>query len=161
MLINKQIFILIILFLFLIYIIYDNLISHKRKTKNEIISTTQSNTINDFENIKSRDFLRYDCKNLKRIGGNDTAKKNSPDNLWRIDGAWYICLDINFELDRKSCAVLSLGINRDYSFDDEMSKVYNCEVHSFDPFVEAKLFSDRNRRNLENYPQQCQIGAIS
>ena len=93
--------------------------------------------------IKTRDFMRYECKNRVRIGGFKDYIKNTNDVLWRIDGAWFICLDKNFELVKKRCNVLSFGINTDYSFDMEMQNKYNCRVDSFDPFIEADIFRKR------------------
>ena len=40
------------------------------------------------EAIKTRDFIRHDCKLMRRIGGYESFRKNAPDPLYRIDGAW-------------------------------------------------------------------------
>ena len=41
-----------------------------------------------------------------------------------------------------NCTVLSFGIHQDYTFDLKANNDYKCQVESFDPFVEAKLFQD-------------------
>jgi hypothetical protein len=63
--------------------------------------------------------------------------------LYRIDGAWFICLDKNLFQTRESkeCTILSFGINTDPSFDISMVYNYKCRVESFDPFIEAKIFA--------------------
>ena len=105
--------------------------------------------------INLRDFYGYECKNIIRMGGSESAVKNAPNTFWRIDGAWFICLDGNLAIEKnKECSVLSFGINYDYSFDLEMQQKYGCHVFSFDPFVEAKIFTDKRKINeeLKNSP---------
>ena len=105
--------------------------------------------------INLRDFYGYKCQNRIRVGGAEWAVKNAPNPLWRIDGAWFICLDGNLAIEKnKKCNVLSFGINHDYSFDLEMNKKFGCNVFSFDPFVEAKIFADKRKSNneLKNSP---------
>ena len=98
--------------------------------------------------IKARDFFRYECQNKIRAGGNQQLVNNAPHKLWRIDGAWFLCLDWQFNLNKnEGCNILSFGINQDYSFDFDLNKNYECNVHSFDPFFEAKLFSDIRESN--------------
>ena len=48
------------------------------------------------------------------------------------DGGWNICHDIKYRI-KRPCLVYSFGIHNDYSFDDEVNKVYGCDVYSFDP----------------------------
>ena len=62
--------------------------------------------------------------------------------MYRIDGAWFICLDKNLFQTRenKKCTILSFGINKDPSFDIDMVYNYKCHVESFDPFIEADIF---------------------
>jgi len=93
----------------------------------------------------TRDFIRYTCKNRVRIGGQQKFIRNAPNSLWRIDGAWSICLDKAFKLNKNDCLVYSFGISSDYSFDQTIRNEYACNIYSFDPFVEDDLF--KNRRN--------------
>ena len=87
----------------------------------------------------TRDFFRYDCKNLKRIGGMPHLKKKV-DALFRMEGAWYACLDGKLAIEENKCNVLSFGINVDESFDDDVDSIYKCRVESFDPFTESPRF---------------------
>ncbi|KAL8625102.1 hypothetical protein ACOMHN_030736 [Nucella lapillus] len=48
------------------------------------------------------------------------------------DGGWEVCDDLRYR-PIKPCIVYSFGINYDFSFDDDVSKIYGCVVHSFDP----------------------------
>ncbi|XP_059145640.1 probable methyltransferase-like protein 24 isoform X2 [Physella acuta] len=48
------------------------------------------------------------------------------------DGGWEICDDPDIR-PRAPCIIYSLGINYDFSFDDDAAKLYDCHVYSFDP----------------------------
>ncbi|KAJ8305752.1 hypothetical protein KUTeg_016297 [Tegillarca granosa] len=48
------------------------------------------------------------------------------------DGGWDMCGDFKYK-PRSNCLVYSFGIKDDFSFDDDCSTRYKCEVHSFDP----------------------------
>ena len=61
--------------------------------------------------------------------------------MYRIDGAWFICLDKKL-FQKDDCTILSLGINLDPSFDIEIVDKFNCRVESFDPFIEADIFKN-------------------
>ena len=93
-------------------------------------------------NMKVRDFERYTCKNIVRVGGWEETMKKVPDKLYRIDGAWFVCFDNKIAPVVNKCRILSFGINNDYSFDQEFNRAYKCQVESFDPFLESKIFSD-------------------
>ena len=93
--------------------------------------------------------MRYECKNMKRIGGPAGYIKNSPHPLYRIDGAWFMCLDEQLDLKKDDCNILSFGINNDYSFDEIMNKEFGCHVFSFDPQIEAQLFSSIRAANKD------------
>ena len=69
--------------------------------------------------------------------------------MYRIDGAWFICLDKNLFQTRenKKCTILSFGINKDPSFDINMVYNYKCHVESFDPFIEADIFKAIRDKN--------------
>lgn len=86
----------------------------------------------------TRDHVYYKCKDRRQIGG-ETKPINK---LERVDGSWYICFDKNLAPITNSCRVLSFGINTDESFDYEINRDYGCEVHSFDPFIESKRFTE-------------------
>ncbi|CAF1136961.1 unnamed protein product, partial [Brachionus calyciflorus] len=124
--------------------------------KNVLSSFTNSiNCESDsLEQVRVRDFKFYTCKNIKRIGGKREYVKNAPNDLFRIDGAWYICLDKNAQPNKSQCNVISLGINNDYTFDQEMRNLYDCNLYSFDPFVEDVYFTGiRNKNpNLKQSP---------
>ncbi|KAK3102929.1 hypothetical protein FSP39_015005 [Pinctada imbricata] len=68
--------------------------------------------------------LQYHCKQFVRIGRN-------------VDGGWEVCLDRRY-LPGESCLVYSFGIKDDWSFDEEMSNYYHCEVNSFDPSLDIQ-----------------------
>ena len=97
--------------------------------------------------FETRDFIRYNCKSRTRIGGNPDFIRKKDDKLWRIDGAWFVCLDDHLNLQINNCNVLSFGINNDYTFDQEISIKYGCNIQSFDPFVEATLFKSIRASN--------------
>lgn len=73
--------------------------------------------------------------------------KNAPDPLYRIDGSWYVCFDRLLAPTTSECNVLSFGVNLDYTFDKAMNENFGCNVHSFDPVVEDKLFADIRKSN--------------
>ncbi|CAF0957400.1 unnamed protein product [Brachionus calyciflorus] len=120
--------------LFVLNVIFLKNIKNNRKSDN-------------LEQVRVRDFKFYNCKNIKRIGGKPQYVKNAPNDLFRIDGAWYICLDENFQPKKSQCNVLSLGINNDFTFDQEMRTSYDCNVYSFDPFYEESYFRKIRSKN--------------
>ncbi|XP_021355930.1 methyltransferase-like protein 24 [Mizuhopecten yessoensis] len=61
------------------------------------------------------------CKNVVRIGRVD-------------DGGWDVCNDTEYR-PSSPCIVYSFGVGGDWSFEDEVSKIYGCDVHSFDPSI--------------------------
>jgi hypothetical protein len=117
-----------------------------------IIYTICENHQEDFTGI-TRDFYRYECKTIKRIGGYPQHVSAAKDSFYRIDGAWYVCMDEKFTPVKDACTVLSFGINQDYYFDQEMNSQYGCLVHSFDPFIEADFFANlKNSKNSGDQP---------
>ena len=48
------------------------------------------------------------------------------------DGGWNVCHDRKYR-PKPPCLIYSFGINNDWSFDDQVSKTYGCNVYSFDP----------------------------
>ena len=75
-----------------------------------------------FRYITSQQYL---CKQIVRIG-----------NI--KDGGWEVCNDINFRPVRNNCLIYSFGINYDWSFDDDVTNEYGCELHAFDPSMSVK-----------------------
>ncbi|CAF0955903.1 unnamed protein product [Brachionus calyciflorus] len=113
----------------------------------ELIKLNSEEGESNFEAVRVRDFKFYKCNNIKRIGGKPEYLKNAPDDLFRIDGAWFICLDHYAQPKKSQCNVLSLGINTDFTFDQEMRDSYDCNLYSFDPFVEDPFFTEiRNKK---------------
>ncbi len=41
-----------------------------------------------WQSMQTRDFIRHDCQNMKRVGGFKEFQMNAPHPLYRIDGAW-------------------------------------------------------------------------
>ena len=96
----------------------------------------------------SRDFIRYKCKNFKRIGGYPNYVSRVPHDLYRyeliffllkfiylnktlfnsfrVDGAWFLCFDEGIKPKAYNCNIISLGINDDPSFDEEMYNTFKC-----------------------------------
>jgi hypothetical protein len=97
--------------------------------------------------VQTRDFIRYDCENIVRVGGRVSLVEATPDNMTRIDGAWFVCLDRSLKLLANNCTILSFGINHDYTFDVAIKDAYSCRVHSFDPIVEAEFFIQIRQKN--------------
>lgn len=97
--------------------------------------------------IKTRDYVRYTCEQQVRIGGSVEHVKNSPHLLYRIDGAWFICLDGHLAPRNGTCNVISFGINDDFTFDEIMNSKYDCRVFSFDPYHEDKFFQNIRSKN--------------
>ncbi|XP_069142642.1 uncharacterized protein [Argopecten irradians] len=50
------------------------------------------------------------------------------------DGGWNICNDSRHR-PVTPCLVYSFGISGDWTFDDQISKLWKCQVHSFDPSI--------------------------
>ncbi len=69
---------------------------------------------------------------------------------YRIDGAWFVCFDQGLKFIENKCTVLSFGINWDYTFDQQMNKIYKCQVESFDPFVEAEIYKNLRSKSVKN-----------
>ncbi|XP_029642262.1 methyltransferase-like protein 24 isoform X1 [Octopus sinensis] len=65
--------------------------------------------------------IQVQCNKIARVGSHG-------------DGGWNVCLDKGY-FPMVPCLVYSFGIGLESSFDVEMQKIFSCEVHSFDPFV--------------------------
>ena len=138
-----------ILFVLVFIIVLKLILNYEDKKVFEIISSATSSSSSSsrlraqfsemFGLDNTRDFFRYECKNLKRIGGMPEFKKKV-DALFRMEGAWYACLDDKLDIKPNECTVLSFGINVDESFDDDLDSMYKCRIESFDPFTESPRF---------------------
>ena len=94
----------------------------------------------------SRDYFPHPCKDARRVGtwgwggANGSRDVDVPTNeTWRLEGSWYVCMDDNLAPVTGQCAVLSFGVNADYGFDRGISKYYDCQLESFDPFIETNV----------------------
>ncbi|KAK7474082.1 hypothetical protein BaRGS_00034688 [Batillaria attramentaria] len=58
------------------------------------------------------------------------------------DGGWEVCDDYAYR-PVEPCIVYSFGIKNDFSFDDDVAKLYGCHVYSFDPSMGVNS-SDRS-----------------
>ncbi|ELT97936.1 hypothetical protein CAPTEDRAFT_198457 [Capitella teleta] len=63
------------------------------------------------------------CLKAKRLGS-------------KADGGWYVCLAAPYA-PKPGCLVYSIGINIDWSFDDQIASEMGCTVKSFDPTVKV------------------------
>ena len=52
-------------------------------------------------------------------------------------GGWNVCQDLKYR-PKYPCLAYSFGINTDWTFDEELTKTYGCDVFSFDPSIERK-----------------------
>ena len=50
------------------------------------------------------------------------------------DGGWNVCHDRKYR-PKPPCLIYSFGINNDWSFDEQVSKTYGCNVYAFDPSI--------------------------
>lgn len=41
------------------------------------------------QSIRTRDFIRHECNEIRRIGGLKMYQESAPNPMYRIDGAWY------------------------------------------------------------------------
>ena len=125
-------------------ILVFNMNSLKYNSFEKTSTSLQSNLKQDHNQLKNsgifstRDFLSYECKDRRRIGGDIYKPTNN--KLLRYEGAWFVCFDGKLAPKSNDCNILSFGINNDPSFDYEINKDYGCSVHSFDPYIEADLF---------------------
>ncbi|XP_046361034.1 probable methyltransferase-like protein 24 isoform X1 [Haliotis rufescens] len=70
------------------------------------------------------------------------------------DGGWEVCDDEAFR-PGEPCLVYSFGINHDFTFDDDIAKLYGCQVYAFDPSMREST----NRRSLSVHFSQLGIGS--
>jgi hypothetical protein len=130
----KQFLLLIIVGAIFLYLAFNSYILVGRDTEKAIIRERQSC------DSMSRDYFRYNCSKIKRIGGEPNLLKRLPNEIMRTEGAYFVCFDQGAEPIKDNCNVISIGINMDPSFDVTLNKDYGCRIESFDPFVEDGMF---------------------
>ncbi|XP_067660769.1 probable methyltransferase-like protein 24 [Haliotis asinina] len=69
------------------------------------------------------------------------------------DGGWEVCDDEPYR-PGNPCLVYSFGINHDFTFDDDIAKLYGCEVYAFDPSMREST----HRRSQSVHFAQLGIG---
>lgn len=139
----------LIIFVFILIVFFIQSYKYLKLKYNDLNLKLELKSKSKLDYIKTRDFMRYECKKMMRIGGPSGYIKNAPHSLYRIDGAWFICLDEQLAFIKHNCNILSFGINIDYTFDEEMNKNFGCHVFSFDPLVEAQLFANIRAANKD------------
>ena len=141
-LIKILLFVLILISFYTLFIKSSQFNTKKLSYSNVSITNCQQSLQSDV-----RDFTRYNCKNRKRIGGEQRFILGTSDPLWRIDGAWFVCYDFGLAPNENECNILSFGINTDDSFDVEMNEKYGCNLFSFDPIIENDRFAKIRNAN--------------
>ncbi|GAB1603511.1 methyltransferase-like protein 24 [Argonauta hians] len=80
--------------------------------------------------------VQFQCHKIVRVGSVG-------------DGGWFVCLDGIYH-PTIPCLVYSFGIGDDSSFDVQMKKMFGCEVHSFDPFVNKTVVPNIRSLNFHS-----------
>lgn len=147
---DKRAYFLKILFISLVLLYFCSFL-FKRDYSKRIKS--RENFLELYDNFETRDYIRYKCNDIKRIGGEDYmmtnkySKTHFTDPSHRIDTAWFVCFDGLLAPNNNSCNILSFGINHWESFDDRMNNDFGCNVYSFDPFIEDIRFANIRKNN--------------
>jgi hypothetical protein len=94
----------------------------RRETKDKMKEDKESGSLQEETARLLVETVRKDaaCRDRKRWGGGSD----------RGEGAWTLCMTDDL---RPPCVIYSLGINNDFSFDDEARRETGCDIHSFDP----------------------------
>ncbi|XP_071142224.1 uncharacterized protein [Mytilus edulis] len=71
------------------------------------------------------------------------------------DGGWNVCHDVKYR-PTVNCLVYDFGIGNDFVFDDDITKIYGCEVHGFDPTMKMKS----RRRSEKAWFHDVGIGEV-
>ncbi|KAL3864720.1 hypothetical protein ACJMK2_006493 [Sinanodonta woodiana] len=66
------------------------------------------------------------------------------------DGGKEVCTDVPF-LPRPPCLVYSFGINYQWDFDEDVARIFGCEVFSFDPSMRNKSETYKYADNITFY----------
>ena len=146
MILKRNAILFITAFITILIIVFMTSFLNKLEIK-ESIETLRKRSFKNYE-LMSRDFFRYKCNDIKRIGGWDQFVRAVPNELFRTEGSWFVCFDKGVAPIQDKCNIISFGVNRDESFDRVMNTKYGCRVESFDPYVEHDVFQTiRNRDN--------------
>ncbi|XP_047495436.1 probable methyltransferase-like protein 24 [Penaeus chinensis] len=78
------------------------------------------------------------CRKLVTFGGSSCKRL--------VDGDKLVCLDDHLAIPKKDCLVYSFGAGDDVSFEDAMINYAGCELHLFDPTVNASEFMDSDEK---------------
>ncbi|XP_069163955.1 uncharacterized protein [Procambarus clarkii] len=62
-------------------------------------------------------------------------------------GEKWVCMSPKFNIKFGDCLVYSFGIERDFTFDDDMDQRFNCKVNAFDPTI--KLQTHNRSENVQ------------
>ncbi|KAK8399367.1 hypothetical protein O3P69_003467 [Scylla paramamosain] len=87
----------------------------------------QMRNADDYYNLIDRHQLH--CEKPVMVGG-----QLLPDRTY-FSGEKWMCMDDRFRVEPGRCVVLSFGIGEDFSFDDDLDKRFQCNVHAFDPTI--------------------------
>jgi hypothetical protein len=137
---------MVIGFIFITFFFLHALLSNHKSEQKEI--NIEGLLLDNFGIENTRDFNKYDCLDFKRFGGMPEFKKKVHD-LFRMEGAWFACLDGKLGMKLNDCNILSFGINVDESFDEDLNSFYKCKIESFDPFTESDRFQAIRARNAD------------
>ncbi|XP_027219953.2 uncharacterized protein [Penaeus vannamei] len=109
---------------------YSNL-QHTTQTSRivEVKNKTKRLLKNPTEYFESLEQPNGYCRKLVTFGG--TSCK-----LW-MDGDKQVCLDDHVAMPKKDCLVYSFGAGDDISFEDSIIEFADCELHLFDPSINA------------------------
>ncbi|XP_037789947.1 methyltransferase-like protein 24 [Penaeus monodon] len=109
---------------------YSNLQHTPRTSRDAEGSSTSKGLLKDpveyFESLKKTNGY---CRKLVTFGGTSCKRLEDGDKL--------VCLDDHLAMPKKRCLVYSFGAGDDISFEDAMIQFSGCELHLFDPTVNA------------------------
>ncbi|KAK7074025.1 hypothetical protein SK128_022557 [Halocaridina rubra] len=93
----------------------------------------------------------FRCQKLITLGGYSCRKY--------VDGNKEICLDEGVRPPMKNCLVYSFGVGNDASFEGSLHSLYGCEIHMFDPTINASwVLEDINGTNTHFHARGLAAG---
>ncbi len=107
------------------------------------IKTDQEYLFEQYSNLfKTRDFVRYECKDVVNIGER------------------FICLDGSLRMKQDKCVLITFGANKhDYSFEYELLEKQNCKTETFDPFNEPLKVQHQRIINFQEKSYTIEMSA--